>query len=262
MTETDSKAWTFGALPSYRRGVPVGERQSSTLKTANTGSRSSRRPAKNDRATWLMAIAWMCAAGAVGCQAKAAKNIEAMKPVYNTQTGRLQQISYDADRNGRPDTRAYMDGTRVLRIEIDADENGVVDRWEYYDGKQRLERVGYSRAADGKADAWGYPSASGELERLEMSTSRDGRVNRREYYEAGTLTRAEEDTNGDDRIDRWEAYAQGVLASVSLATARTVPDRRFVYRPDGGLDRLEVDPDGDGRFEIQGAVQAGARAQK
>jgi hypothetical protein len=40
-----------------------------------------------------------------------------------------------------------------------------------------------------------------------------------------------------------------VLASVALdLTHRGRPDRRLLYRPDGQLARIEVDPDGDGTF--------------
>src|SRR6476469_6440508 len=72
-----------------------------------------------------------CALGVEGCRGRSAgKNIE---PVYDPDTGRLQQLRYDSDGNGKVDTVSYMDGARVLRIEIDKDEDGKVDRWEYYD---------------------------------------------------------------------------------------------------------------------------------
>jgi len=64
------------------------------------------------------------------------------------------------------------------------------------------------------------------------------------------LLRAEADTDRDGRVDRWEEYDNGRLAVVALdedkQTGRVT--RRLVY-PAGGQVRIEIDPDGDGRFE-------------
>ena len=66
----------------------------------------------------------------------------------------------------------------------------------------------------------------------------------------GRLARIEEDTNGDGAIDKWETYAGGVLSVLALDLQhRGKPDRKLIYRPDGTLDRIEVDPDGTGRFQ-------------
>ena len=93
-----------------------------------------------------------CALGVQGCRGRSAqKNIE---PVYDPDTGRLRQLRYDSDSNGKVDTVSHMDGARVLRIEIDKDEDGKVERWEYYDAARKLEKVGLSRANDGVEDAW------------------------------------------------------------------------------------------------------------
>ena len=95
-----------------------------------------------------------CALGLQGCRGNSAqKNIE---PVYDPDTGRLRQLKYDSDGNGKVDTVSQMDGERVLRIEIDRDEDGKIERWEYYDAARTLERVGLSRANDGVEDAWSY----------------------------------------------------------------------------------------------------------
>ena len=42
-----------------------------------------------------------------------------VEAVYDEETGRLSEITYDSDQNGTIDTWTYMDGTRVLRAEID-----------------------------------------------------------------------------------------------------------------------------------------------
>src|SRR5262245_35957062 len=53
-------------------------------------------------------------------------------PIYSKETGRLEQITSDRNGDGKIDTRAFMDGTRITRIEIDRNGDGKVDRWEYY----------------------------------------------------------------------------------------------------------------------------------
>ncbi len=160
--------------------------------------------------------------------------------VYDKNTGKLQQLVYDANRNGRPDAWGYMDGARLVRIEQDKDENGVVERWEYFDANRQLTKVGLSSAQDGKVDTWVYPGPDAKPARLERSTRRDGTIDHVEYLEQGRVVRLELDANHDGRIDRWQTYSDGRLATVSLDTGRTgAPDRRFVYRPDGSLLRVE-----------------------
>ena len=149
-----------------------------------------------------------------GCRGKSTqKNIE---PVYDPDTGRLLQLRYDSDSNGKVDTVSYMDGTRVLRIEIDKDEDGKVERWEYYDAERKLERIGLSRANDGVEDAWSYMGPDGKVSRVAISTRRDGSISRTEFFQANLPTSAEEDTDGDGAIDKWESYEAGRLASVAF----------------------------------------------
>ncbi len=52
---------------------------------------------------------------------------------YDQTTGKLTELTYDANKNGRIDTWTEMDGTRPIRSRIDSDEDGRIDRWEYYD---------------------------------------------------------------------------------------------------------------------------------
>jgi len=156
-------------------------------------------------------------------------------PIYD-EKGKLTVVKYDADGDGKIDTVAYMDGSRVIRIEHDRDQDGKVDRWEYY-------------AADGRT-----------LERVGLSTHHDGKPNRVEFYEGGRLVRTEEDTDGDGRPDKWETFDGARLASVAFDTThrRGKPDRRLVYGLDGAA-RLEVDPAGTGTFTPAAARPAAAR---
>jgi hypothetical protein len=185
----------------------------------------------------------------LACSDNARRQEEAgIEPVYDKTTGRLQELRYDSDKNGKTDTVSYMDGTRVLRIEIDKDEDGKTERWEYYGADQKLEKVGFARAADGREDAWSFAAPDGSIARIEISTGRDGKVTRIEHYAGNVLTRAEEDGDHDGRFDKWETFEGDRLAVVAFDTAqRGSPDRRLVYGADGSA-RLEVDPDGDGTF--------------
>jgi hypothetical protein len=163
--------------------------------------------------------------------------------------GRLQQLSYDRNKDGHIDTVAFMDGTRFVRIEIDGNEDGSVDRWEYYGADQKLQKLGLSRADDGRPDTWSFQDPKGQVSRIELSMRGDGKVDRTESYENGALVRAEEDSDGDGRLDRWESYAGGLLRTVAFDTAGTgKPDRRLLYSADGVVERLEVDSRGDGTF--------------
>src|SRR5262245_59958277 len=77
-------------------------------------------------------------------------------PTYDTATGRLTQLTYDANRKGRVDTWTSMNGARPLLSRIDRNEDGKIDRWEYYDEAGVLVKVGFSRKSDGEADAWAF----------------------------------------------------------------------------------------------------------
>lgn len=151
-------------------------------------------------------------------------------PVYNETTGRLEQILSDRDGDGRQETRAFMDGVRLLRIEIDRNGDDTPDRWEYY-------------------TSVGEPPLA-VIERAEEADGSDGTITRRETYTNGVIERVEEDTTLDGALDKWETYQRGRLAYVDLDLAGDGrPTRRLVYAADGRLDRMESDPDGDGEFE-------------
>ncbi len=186
-----------------------------------------------------------------------------LTPVYDKETGKLQRLDFDSDKDGRIDTVSFMDGQKVVRIEIDKDQDGRVERWEYYGAERTLERVGFSRSNDGKEDAWSYQGPDGAVARIDVSVNRDGRVNRREFYEKQRLARAEEvDGPGLEpgaalaeaqtwKPARWETYdSSGRLTMVAFdSSGRGTADRRLVY-DEAGTARLELDPDGDGRFEL------------
>jgi hypothetical protein len=186
------------------------------------------------------------------------------KPAYDNATGQLQELTFDANRNGRIDTWTEMEGNRPLRSRIDTNEDGTVDRWEYYDASGKLVRVGFSRKAAGRPDAWAYSTPEGRLDRIESSSVADNeRIDRWEYYDAagvpgadGTspLLRVEEDTNHDGRRDKWEHYADGVVRTAEFdENGDGRPDRRLTYDA-AALVRIETTPDAAGHYQKSLAV--------
>lgn len=219
------------------------------------------------RRGWWRRGSLACAAfAAVACSSAGG---DTTRLEYDPDSGRLQRIEYDASGNGRNDAVSVMEGTRIRWIELDLDEDGKIDRWDFYGPGNRLERVGLSRQNDGTLDANAFYAADGTLRRIEISTRRDGHFDRSEFYESGALARSEEDTDGDGRPDTWTTYrrepaaASGepsyVITSVAFDYVRRgTSQRRFVYGDHGQVVRVEVDPDGDGRFEIDTPRRSGS----
>jgi hypothetical protein len=188
---------------------------------------------------------------------------ETTRPSYDRATGKLTELTFDANKDGRIDTWTEMDGSKPVRSRIDRNEDGKLDRWEYYGADGRLARVGLSRADDGKPDAWAFAGADGRIERIEVSSVRDeSRIDRWEYYgpspagaPEGLLLRVEEDSNRDGRRDKWEHYDGGVLASAEFdEDADGRPDRRLTYRG-SMLVLVEHAPDAAGRYTKSTAVK-------
>lgn len=175
-------------------------------------------------------------ATAGGCQQSGKPEAsKAVVPTYNADTGRLERISYDRNKDGKADAWLFMDGTTAIRAELDENHDGAIDRWEHY--------------RTGAATAIGIEFPRSELLKAEQATQFDGKVNRWETYEGGRLAQVKEDTNNDGRPDKWEVWTDGSLAEVALDTAgRGKPDRRIVYPPDGSPPQMLVDATGDGTF--------------
>ena len=200
-----------------------------------------------------------------GCSNREAEQAKAaIKPTYDQKTGKLTELAYDSNHDGRPDTWTDMDGARALRTRIDRDGDGKIDRWEEYDAAGALARVGFSRKNDGKADAWATPGKDQSIERIEISSKGDEHhIDRWEYYGpaaagsegTGPLLRVEEDTKGDGKPHKWETYQNGALETVSFdEDGNGTPDRRFTYR-NAALALIESKPAPDGRFTV--AVKPG-----
>lgn len=186
------------------------------------------------------------------------------KATYDASTGKLKELTYDANKNGTIDTWTEMDGTRPLRARIDRNEDGKLDRWEYYDEKGQLAKVGFSRADDGKPDAWAFSGPDGKVVRVEVSSVRDeNKIDRWERYDPatagadgmGALLAAEEDVNKDGKPDKWETYERGVLKTAAFdETFDGQPDRKFTYES-GALVLIETEPDASGKYAKQVRVK-------
>ena len=179
------------------------------------------------------------------------------KPTYDAATGKLTELTFDANKNGRIDTWTEMDGSRPVRSRLDQDEDGRMDRWEYYDSAGKLGKVGFSRKGDGKPDAWAYPDAQGRITRIEASSTGDEkRIDRWELYGdgptgsdgLGPLAQVIQDSNGDGKRDKWERYEKGLVVSAEFdENGDETSDRRLTYR-DAELVSIETAPDGRGGY--------------
>ena len=186
-----------------------------------------------------------------------------IKPTYDKATGKLTELAFDSNHDGRPDTWTEMDGTRPLRARIDRNGDGKIDRWEEYDEAGNVTRVGISRRDNGRPDAWISRTTDTAIRRMEISSTGDEHtIDRWEYYDsstpgpdgAGVLVRVEEDTVGDGHPHRWETYRDGVLESVAFdEDGDGKPDRRLVYQ-NAALSVIESHPDADGRFTVRQRV--------
>lgn len=172
-----------------------------------------------------------------------------INPTYDKITGKLKELTYDSNKNGRIDTWTEMDGARPISTRIDRNEDGRLDRWEYYNAQGQLAKVGFSRRDDGTPDAWAYSGADGKVERIEISSVADEKkLDRWERYDASGLVSAEEDTNADGVLDRWETFQGGALRSAAFdETGDGKPDRRMTYEG-GALVLIETEPDASGGF--------------
>lgn len=174
------------------------------------------------------------------------------KATYDERSGRLKELTYDANANGRVDTWTEMDGSRAVRSRLDRNEDGRIDRWEYYDANGRVAKVGFSRRDNGQPDAWAEPGAQGQIARVLVSSSGDeSRIDRWETYDPAAPdvpAAIEEDSNRDGRPDKWETYSAGQLQRASFdENGDGRADRQLTYRA-GVLVLIESEPQGNGEF--------------
>lgn len=193
-------------------------------------------PSRMNRGQCLAVALLSCVASSCADTAAQREAQSRIQPTYDAGSGRLTKLDYDANKNGKADSWAYMDGTRLIRLEADENEDGKIDRWEYYPA--------VAPGAPGGAAAQPSP------ERIERATRLDGQISRREFFAGSEMVRVEEDTDANGATDKWETYADGALTVLALDTSGTgKPDRRLIYSADGSLDYIEADATGSGIFQ-------------
>jgi hypothetical protein len=205
-----------------------------------------------------LGIALLACLGAGACKDPERERLKKTTvPTYDTTTGKLKELTYDFNKNGKIDTWTQMDGARPVSARQDLDEDGRIDRWEYYDQAGKLVKVGLSRKDRGTPDTWAYPNAQGQIERVEVSsTGDDKKIDRWETFSANVLERAEEDTNGDGRPDKWEEYENGTLKRATFDENHDgTHDRRLTYSAAGAVVLIETEADGRGGFKKQTHVK-------
>lgn len=197
----------------------------------------------------------------------AAARVKATTQVsYDLQTGKLAEITYDQNKNGRIDTWTKMNGSLPLSSRLDTNEDGKLDRWETYGPDGKLTKVDFERAPTpdlahptpifaGQPNATAFIAADGSIDRVEyFEPSADGRreVMLREFYNpAKLLLRTEEDSDGDGLMDLFQSFADGVLRTTEFDEKKPLdgkPDRRMTYSADGVLVLIETEPDGRGGY--------------
>jgi hypothetical protein len=170
-----------------------------------------------------LALGILAAAGACAKDPVAELAAKGIAPVYNEQTGKLEQLLSDRDGNGSKETRAFMDGTAIKRIEIDRNDDDSPDRWEYY--------------------------TANVIERAEEANGQTSAITRREFFAAGVIRRVVDDVDADGRPDKWELYEASVLRTVELdLVGKGYASQRLTYGADGNVTAIDTDPDGDGTF--------------
>ena len=205
-----------------------------------------------------MSVVALAALAITSCSDSERERLKATtKPTYDAATGKLTELTFDANKNGKIDTWTEMDGNRPVRSRVDRNEDGRVDRWEYYDAAGKLHKVGFSRTGEDKPDAWAYPNADGRILRIEASSSGDeARIDRWEEYGdgptnadgVGPLRQVVQDTNGDGKRDKWERYGNNLVVAVEFdENGDESPDRRLNYSGTE-LTSIETGPDGRGGY--------------
>lgn len=199
---------------------------------------------------FLLCVAVTAAAGAAACSDPAKEQLKKTTiPTYDPATGKLTELTYDFNKNGKIDTWTQMDGARPVFTRMDSNEDGKMDRWEYYGPDGKLVKVGLSRRDDGKPDAWAFQGADGQVERVEVSsTGDDKKIDRWEHHAGGVMVAAEEDGDRDGKPDKWETFKDGALETAAFDENKDGrPDRRMTYRG-GQLVAIESAPDATGAY--------------
>lgn len=213
------------------------------------------------------AAAALLVVGAASCSNPDEQRVKSTTQAsYDLQTGKLAEITYDQNKNGRIDTWTKMNGSLPVSSRLDTNEDGKIDRWETYGPDGKLTKVDFERPPTpdaahptpiytGQPNATAFIAADGSIERVEyfdLSPTGQREVTLREFYNAQKqLTRTEEDSDGDGLMDLFQTFVDGVLRTTEFDEKKPLdgkPDRRMTYSADGVLVLIETEPDGRGGY--------------
>lgn len=185
---------------------------------------------------------WRIGRDARGAEARVVT--KAQSTYFYALDGRLVQLDFDSDRDGKADVFAYFTSGRTPdRVEIDSDQDGRIDRWERYDSNGRLVSYSSSGPAGRPDRTVVLDPATGRTTRVESDANADGRPERVEIFSAGVLARAEIDSNADGRADRIQEWKNGLLLNEDLdRDSDGRPDIRLVHDRSGAVTRVEALP--------------------
>jgi len=124
--------------------------------------------------------------------ADARQSKSTIRPTYDKQTGKLIELAYDSNHDGRPDTWTDMDGTKPLRTRIDRNRAGP-------DGKGILVRAEEDTKGDGKPHKW-ETYRDGALDTVAFDEDGDGVPDRRFTYRASALVLIESHPDSSGRF--------------------------------------------------------------
>ena len=163
---------------------------------------------------------------------------------------KLLRLTLDADGDGRPELRRWIDRESKLQIrrEEDRDYDGVTDGWSEYESGEIVSRVLDSNG-DGNPDVWERYEKSRMTSR-EVDRDDDGVRDAFYRYEGDSLAEERHDSNNDDQIDRVIRYEQRTRVSTAedLDTDGQM-DTWTTYTDIGGeevVTRIERDKRGEG----------------
>ena len=103
---------------------------------------------------------------------------------------------------------------------------------------------------DGIKDVVRKYNDKGEATFEEADTNYDGRIDTWLTFSKGHLSEAKYDRDFDGNPDEWDYYVGGKISRIERDTKKAgKPDRWEIYGPDGRLERVGVDVDGDERVD-------------
>lgn len=171
---------------------------------------------------------------------------EPMEAVPSTHCGSGQARAVDANGDGRPEIKHYLEGSREVCTEYDLNYDGHIDVVRLFAADGKVAREEHDYDFDGHVDEVTEFEA-GRVATKELDTNFDHFIDTRYWCDGALFLRGERSRNGQARPDMWELYEAGRLREVGYDDdADGAPERWEVFRA-GQLSKIRYDNDHDGR---------------